>query len=101
MVDYGAPVLIALSNNQQERLEVLQNNAMRIKLGALRWCSACVMQTETSLVPLTTRVEYVTVCCVARILQRYVEGVVQRRFRLATTQGAECLNHNTWLINIA
>ena len=26
--------------------------------------------------------------------------MVQRRLRLATIQGAECLNHNTWLINI-
>ena len=59
------------------------------------------MQTETSLVPLTTRVEYITVCHVARILQCDVVGVAQRRLRLATTQGAECLNHNTWLINIA
>ena len=101
LVDYSAPILIALSNNQQKRLEVLQNNAMRTMLEAPRWCSTCVMQIETSLVPLTTRVEYITVCRVARILQRDVEGVAQRRLRLATTQGAECLNHNTWLINIA
>ena len=56
-MNYSAPVLIALSPSQQERLEVLQNAAMRTMLGAPRWSSACVMQSKTGLVPLTIRVE--------------------------------------------
>ena len=99
-MNYSAPVLIALFNNKQERLEAFQNNAMRTMLEAPRWCNACVMQTETRLVPLTTRVEYITVYRVARILNRDVEGVAQRRLQLAMTQGTEYLNNNTLLINI-
>ncbi|KAG0716228.1 hypothetical protein GWK47_010216 [Chionoecetes opilio] len=99
LVDYCAPVIIALSPNQQERLEVLQNNAMRTMLGAPRWSSACVMQSETSLVPLATRVQCIMACRVARVFRRDVEGVAQRRLRLAMTQGIECLRGNTWLIN--
>ncbi|KAG0712078.1 hypothetical protein GWK47_019233 [Chionoecetes opilio] len=38
-------------------------------------------------------------CRVARIFRRNVEGVAQRRLRLAMTQGIECLRGNTWLIN--
>ncbi|XP_076044815.1 uncharacterized protein LOC143027414 [Oratosquilla oratoria] len=37
LVDYIAPVLISLSRSQQERLEMLQNTAMRTMLGAPRW----------------------------------------------------------------
>ncbi|XP_063854131.1 uncharacterized protein LOC135096523 [Scylla paramamosain] len=98
LVDYSAPVLIALSPNQQERIEVLQNTAMRTMLGAPRWSSACVMQSETRLVPLTTRVQQITACRVARVLQRDAEGVTQRRLRLAGTQGAESLRRNPWLL---
>ncbi|KAG0716376.1 putative RNA-directed DNA polymerase from transposon BS [Chionoecetes opilio] len=99
LVDYCAPVLIALSPSQQERLEVLQNNAMRTMLGAPRWSSACVMQSETRLVPLATRLQCIMACRVARVFCRDVEGVAQRRLRLAMTQGIECLRGNTWLIN--
>ncbi|KAK8403950.1 hypothetical protein O3P69_000184 [Scylla paramamosain] len=71
---------------------------MRTMLGAPRWSSACVMQSETRLVPLTTRVQQITACRVARVLQRDAEGVTQRRLRLAGTQGAESLRRNPWLL---
>ncbi len=77
---------------------MLQNTAMRTMLGASRWSSACVMQSETRLVPLTNRVQQITACHVARVLQRDAEGVTQRRLRLAGTQGAESLRRNPWLL---
>ena len=61
LADYIALVLITLSKNQQERVKVLQNLTMM----APRWCSACVMQTQTRLVPVTTRMAHITVCRVA------------------------------------
>ncbi|KAK3889194.1 hypothetical protein Pcinc_006765 [Petrolisthes cinctipes] len=94
LVDYSALVLLALSPNQQERLEVVQNTTMRTMLGAPRWTSACVMQSETSLVPLTTRVQHITACRISRVLQRDAEGVTQRRLRLAATQGVDTLRRN-------
>ncbi|KAG0711202.1 hypothetical protein GWK47_021122 [Chionoecetes opilio] len=49
------------------------------------------MQSETSLVPLATRVQCIMACRVARVFRRDVGGVAQRRLRLAMTQGIECL----------
>ncbi|XP_050706570.1 uncharacterized protein LOC126991941 [Eriocheir sinensis] len=98
LVDYSAPVIVGLSRHQQGRLEVLQNNAMRTMLRAPRWTSACVMQNETRLVPLTCRVDCIMACRVARVLQRDVEGVAPERLRLAMAQGVECLHNNGWLI---
>ncbi|KAK8372372.1 hypothetical protein O3P69_018902 [Scylla paramamosain] len=71
---------------------------MRTMLEAPRWSSACVMQSETSLVPLTTRVLQITACRIARVLQRDAEGVIPRRLRLAGTQGVESLRRNPWLL---
>ena len=99
LVDYSAPVLIALSTTQQERLEVvLQNTALRTTLGAPRWSSTCIMQSETGLVPRTIQVEQMVACRMDRVLQREVEGVSQRRLQLTMTQGAEVLPHNPWLL---
>lgn len=75
LVDYSAPVLVALSPNQQERAEVVQTTAMRTMLGAPRWSSTCVMHRETNLMPLTTRVQQITACRVSRVLQCDAEGV--------------------------
>ena len=99
LIDYSAPVLTSLSPSQQARLEVVQNSAMRTMLGAPRWCSACVMQSEAKLVPLATRVDYIATCHVARTLHRDAEGLVQRRLRMAVAQDSECLRGNPWLAN--
>lgn len=99
LVDYSAPVLVALSTNQQERLEVVQNTAIRTMLGAPRWSSACVMQNETSLVPLSIRVQQVMACRVARVFHRDTEGVAQRRLRLALVQDETFLRRNPWLFH--
>lgn len=58
----GFSVLVPLSCSQQKHLEVVQNNAMRTMLGAPKWFSSCVMQSETSLIPLATRVKYIMAC---------------------------------------
>ncbi|KAK8407615.1 hypothetical protein O3P69_002277 [Scylla paramamosain] len=56
------------------------------------------LNSETSLVPLTTRIQQITACRVSRVLQRDTEGVTQRRLRLAGTQGIESLSRNPWLL---
>ena len=48
----------------------MESSAIRAILGALRWCSACVMQSEARLVPLAIKMEYIVVCRVAKILHR-------------------------------
>ena len=75
-----------------------QNTAMRTMLGAPRWSSACVMQSETDLVPLTTRVKQIVAYRVAIVLQLDAEGLSLRRLQQAMTRGAEVLPHKPWLL---
>ena len=77
-----------------------QNGALRTMLGAPRWCSACVMQSEAGLVPLADRVSFIATCRVARVLRRDAEGVVQARIRLAMAQGEDCLRGSPWLASV-
>ena len=100
LVDYCAPVLAALSPSQQERLEVAQNGALRTMLGAPRWCSACVMQSEAGLVPLADRVSFIATCRVARVLRRDAQGAVLATLRLAMEQGEDCLRGSPWLASV-
>ena len=62
---------------QQGRLEVLQDTAMRTMLRAPRWTSACVMQSETSLVPLTTKFQQIVAYCAARVMLHDGEDAAQ------------------------
>ena len=98
-MDYSAPVLTSLSPSQWTRLGVVQNSATSTMLGARRWCSACVMQSETRMVPFATKVDYIATCHVAWTLHRDAEDFVQRRLWMAMAQGSECLHSNPWLAN--
>ena len=71
-----------------------QNTAMRTMLGAPRWSSACVMQSETDLVPLTTRVKQIVAYRVAIVLQLDAEGLSLRRLQQAMTRGAPINTRN-------
>ncbi|MPC78118.1 putative RNA-directed DNA polymerase from transposon BS [Portunus trituberculatus] len=84
LVDYSAPILVALSPNQQERFEVVQNTAMR------------TMHRDG----LAPAVQQVMACRVARVLHRDAEGVAQRRLRLALVQDDELLRRNPWLLRV-
>ena len=57
IIDYSAPILAQLSDQQFARLEVLQNNALRLMLGAPMWTRLCNLQNEGNLPPLQTRIE--------------------------------------------
>ena len=70
LVDYSAPVLVALCPTQQKRIEVIQNQAMRTVLGAPRWTSGCVMQAETRLVPLAARIQQIVAYRAAKVLHQ-------------------------------
>ena len=51
LVDYSAPTLANLNESQITSLEVIQNNAMRLMLGAPMWTRICNLQMETPLPP--------------------------------------------------
>ena len=57
IVEYAAPTLGNLTSTQYTTLEVIQNNAMRIMLGAPMWTRICNLQMETRLPSLQKRIE--------------------------------------------
>ncbi|KAG0713404.1 hypothetical protein GWK47_016299 [Chionoecetes opilio] len=79
LVDYCAPVIIALSPSQQETARGAPEQRHEDHAGGSERSSACVMQSETRLVPPATRVQCIMACRVARVFRRDVEGVAQRK----------------------
>ena len=57
LIDYAAPTLTNLSERQTQSLETIQNNAMRLMLGAPMWTRICNLQMETNLPPIKARIE--------------------------------------------
>lgn len=55
-IDYAAPVPTNISKNNLQELQKIQNSAMRITLGALKWTSVFNMQKETNLLPIQERI---------------------------------------------
>ena len=49
LIDFAAPVLTNLTDNLKETLEVIQNNAMRLMLGAPMWTKLCNLRAESNL----------------------------------------------------
>ena len=56
IIDYAAPVLYNLTEQQLTSLEVTQNNAIRCILGAPMWTRLCNLNAETNLPTLKTRI---------------------------------------------
>ena len=100
-MDYSATVLVALSNHQQKRVEVIQNQAMRAMMGAPRWTSTCAMQSETRLVPLASRVQQIVACRVAKTLQQGRETAAQTELRRVLPLCREGYIESTWLHRVA
>ncbi|XP_050724605.1 uncharacterized protein LOC127002567 [Eriocheir sinensis] len=101
LIDYSAPVLIALSPTQQRRIEVVQNKAMRTMLGAPGWASSSVMQSETRLVPLASRVQQIVACRVAKVLHQDRESVARAALCRVLPQRRDLFTGKTWLLKVA
>ena len=57
LIDYSAPILVNLKETQYTKLEVLQNNALRLMLGAPMWTRLCNLQFECNIPTLKNRIE--------------------------------------------
>ena len=101
LVDYSAPVLVALSPTQQKRIEVIQNQAMRTVLGAPHWISGCVMQAETRLVPLAARTQQIVAFRMAKVLHQDRKLVARTRLCRVLPQWQDLFTGNTWLLRMA
>ena len=68
LIDYAAPVLHNLHPNQLESLEVIQNNAARLMLGAPIWTKLCNLRMEANLPSLHIRIKTRNTCILSKIL---------------------------------
>ena len=68
LINYSAPVLVNLKDTQYTKLEVLQNNALRLMLGAPMWTRLCNLQYEGNLPTLKLRIELRNIHIVAKTL---------------------------------
>ena len=69
LIDFAAPVLTNLTDNQKETLEVIQNNAMRLMLGAPMWPKLCNLRAESNLPTLENRINVRNTCIVSKAIQ--------------------------------
>ena len=68
-IDFAAPVLVKLTETQKESLEVIQNNAMRLMLGAPMWTRLCNLRAETNLPTLEHRINARNTCIISKAIQ--------------------------------
>ena len=81
LIDYSAPTLAYLSAVQISNLEVLQNNAMRLMLGAPMWTRICNLQMETNLPPLAARIQVRNTNIATKALLSERNSIFQRRIK--------------------
>ena len=57
IIDYSSLQIITSNENKQNKLEKIQNEALRLMLGASRWTKLLNLRQETDIVPVSVRVE--------------------------------------------
>ena len=68
-IDFAAPVLVNLTATQKESLEVIQNNAVRLMLGAPMWTRLCNLRAEAELPSLEHRINVRNTCIISKAIQ--------------------------------
>ena len=69
LIDFATPVLVNLMETQKELLEVIQNNAMRLMLGAPMWTRLCNLRAESNLPTLENRINVRNTCRISKAIQ--------------------------------
>ena len=70
IIDYSALQLVTSNENKLNKLEKIQNEALRLMLGAPRWTKLVNLRPETGIVPVSVRVQQVCADFVCRSLRR-------------------------------
>ena len=100
IIDYSAPALINLTDQQYARLEVLQNNALRLMLGAPMWTRLCNLQMEGNLPPLKTRIETRNIHIVAKTLLASKESIAKNKYKDDLNKHPLARRLNTYTANV-
>ena len=79
LVDYAAPALHSLKEKQLDSLEVIQNDAARLMLGAPMWTRLCNLRMEANLPPLKDRIKARNTCIIAKTFQSERDSHCKKR----------------------
>ncbi|XP_045105264.1 uncharacterized protein LOC123500673 [Portunus trituberculatus] len=96
LVDYAAPLLASISPWAMEKLEKLQNQALRIMLGAPRWAKLVNMRVEADLPLLAHRVHDVNVALLAKMLVLPKFESAARRPRQSLAHDEDLFSKKNW-----
>ena len=95
LIDYAAPTLTNMTQTQKASLEVIQNNAMRLMLGAPMWTRQCNLRAETNLPSLEHRIEQRNITITAKMLGSERDSQTQRRMRDELPKNPDIQRPNT------
>ena len=96
VIEYGAPCLSTAIQAALSLLEKIQNQAMRLMVGASAWTRICPLQAKTNIPPLHTRLCAITIYHLAKYLRRNGTPAHISRIQQALLQGQTLFTKNTW-----
>ena len=96
LVDYAAPVLTNLTDRQKESLEVLQNNAARLMLGAPMWTRLCNLRLEANLPSLENRIKERNSCIISKALMSTRESHTKYKSITELNKNRAIQNYSTY-----
>ena len=96
LIDYAAPVLVNLTDRQKQSLEVLQNNAARLMLGAPMWTKLCNLRVESNLPSLDSRIKIRNTCIITKAIVSNRFSYTKRRATTELPKDREIQNYNTY-----
>ncbi|KAK8399290.1 hypothetical protein O3P69_003421 [Scylla paramamosain] len=96
IVDYAAPLIASLAPNEMEHLEKLQNQALRIMLGAPGWTKIVNMRAEADLPQINHRVHAMNTSLLAKTLAQPRYSEVARRVQQSLAQDEDLFTKRTW-----
>ena len=79
LIDYASPVLVNLSERQKQSLEVLQNNAARLMLGAPMWTKLGNLRMEANLPSLDSRIKARNTCILTKAITANRNSYTKRK----------------------
>ena len=96
LVDYAAPVLSNLNDRQKQSLEVIQNNAARLMLGAPMWTRLSNLRMEINLPSIESRIKIRNSCILSKALVSQRESHCKRRAIAELAKNREIQNYSTY-----
>lgn len=96
VIEYGAPCLSTASTTAITSLEMLQNQAMRLMVGAPKWTRICTLQVETNIPPLATRLKAVSTAHLGKLLRQETTSAKTESIRQALAQDRDLFTKKTW-----